>query len=1089
MKFKLKYILFCLAAVLVFKSHSQNTYNICKGDSVLIQGSYEYLAGEYQDTLVSKSDDKIDSLVISILIVKEPKDTSFLITVCDSLIWNSIKYSKSGIYIDTLKTSLGCDSIVTLDLTIKCDEIEVDSTVKKDSIILSNNITKLDSSQEIKKDSIVYSQNSFNYIICKGDSLLIRGVYQFQGGEYQDTLVSKFNNELDSIITTILEIKDVKDTAILIVVCDSLIWNSIKYSKSGIYIDTLKTSFGCDSTVTLDLTIKCDEIEVDSLVQKDSLISYNEVAKLDFSEENHKVVVVHHQDGKDFFYQDGVLIKEDSLGILGQTNNGDVFYNQDSLSFISKESKNAPIFVYGFGKTDKVSKDWGNYYFEKESFEKAVYRFSKVKIKDVDVLRKLGKSYLSLNLLDSSEYYYGTLAEKTNNPVDWYNYSHILYLRDKFDEAEEVRAKYANSSNEKRAEIFKSNSSHKELLSSISKVDLFNLSINTKNSDFGAFAVKNDSANSYNVLFTSADEFSIKHIKKSKFIRPDQPTYDIFKTTFNYSTSELTTPISLSGELNDEYQEGPAIMSYDQKTIYFTRSNSVDAEDEAIFLSLFGVGVDNVNFQDSVLGLSINNDHYSVMHPTLSVDGKEIYFSSDMPGGYGGLDIYSCKILGNVKSNNNTSQKLIGLSKPINLGNNINTEGNEVFPFYMDSNTLFYASDGRIGLGGLDIFMSHNFLDSSLITINNIGIPFNSPKDDFSFFLSQDSKFGFLSSNRDGGKGDDDIYSFKTNISVSKGVDDYYSMVSGQKLEVFSNSVLDNDFLNDTLKNFMSDDIFHKAKLTSYPTNGKVSFNENGTFVYTPKDDKVERDSFNYKILYEDVPHEDITVYISSLALTKPVATDDHYLIKKGEDFIVDSKNGTLHNDYDPSDDDLSTFIIKNPLHGKINYLKDGSFTYHAEDYFVKSDTFTYVVSDGQLFDTAMVTLARLVSGVDIATIIEINPIYFDVNKSNIREDAAIELNKIVEVMNDYPDMQVELGSHTDCRASKAYNRSLSDRRAKSSASYIKNKITNPKRLYGKGYGESELKNNCECEGSTIVPCTEEEHQINRRTEFVIIKM
>ena len=213
MKFKLKYILFCLAAVLVFKSHSQNTYTICKGDSVLIQGSYEYLAGEYQDTLVSKSDDKIDSLVISILIVKEPKDTSFLITVCDSLIWNSIKYSKSGIYIDTLKTSLGCDSIVTLDLTIKCDEIEVDSAVKKDS-----------------------------------------------------------------------------------------------------------------------------------------LISYNDVAKLDFTEENHKVVVVHHQDGKDFFYQDGVLIKEDSLGMLGQTNNADVFHSQDSLSFLNKENKNAPIFEYGFGK-------------------------------------------------------------------------------------------------------------------------------------------------------------------------------------------------------------------------------------------------------------------------------------------------------------------------------------------------------------------------------------------------------------------------------------------------------------------------------------------------------------------------------------------------------------------------------------------------------------------------------------------------------------------------------------------------------------------------------------------------------------------
>jgi len=281
MKFKLKYILFCLVAALVFKSHSQNTYTICKGDSIFIQDSYEYLPGEYQDTLVSKSKGELDSLIVSTLIVKESKDTSLSITVCDSLVWHSIKYSKSGIYIDTLETSIGCDSIVTLDLTIKCDEIEVDS-----------------------------------------------------------------------------------------------------------------------------------------LVQKDSLTTYNDIAKLDFEEENHKVVIVHHQDGKDFFYQDGVLIKEDSLGMLGQANNEDVFNSRDSLSFINKENKNATIFIYGFGKTDKVSKDWGNYYFEKESFEKAVYRFSKVKNKDVDVLRKLGKSYLSLNLLDSSEYYYGTIAEKTNNPVD-----------------------------------------------------------------------------------------------------------------------------------------------------------------------------------------------------------------------------------------------------------------------------------------------------------------------------------------------------------------------------------------------------------------------------------------------------------------------------------------------------------------------------------------------------------------------------------------------------------------------------------------------------------------------------------------------
>ena len=153
------------------------------------------------------------------------------------------------------------------------------------------------------------------------------------------------------------------------------------------------------------------------------------------------------------------------------------------------------------------------------------------------------------------------------------------------------------------------------------------------------------------------------------------------------------------------------------------------------------------------------------------------------------------------------------------------------------------------------------------------------------------------------------------------------------------------------------------------------------------------------------------------------------------------------------------------------------------------ADTFLYAVTDGFYFDTAKVILTKLLTGIDLAEVININPIYFDINKSNIRPDAALELDKIVEVMKEYPDMVVELGSHTDCRASKSYNTSLSDRRAKSSANYIRSRITKPERIYGKGYGESKLKNKCECEGRRAVPCSEEEHQENRRTEFVIISM
>ena len=802
-----------------------------------------------------------------------------------------------------------------------------------------------------------------------------------------------------------------------------------------------------------------------------------------FSQNNsvNQVIKINGKDGTTRYYKQGILVKIDSN--LSNSNSNPLKSNKYIY-------KNAPIFQYGFGKSDQVAIDWGNYHFDKESYKKAIERFREVEDKNLDILRKLGKSYLNLNNLDSSEHYYKIVAEKTNSSVDWYNYSHLLYMNEKFDQAESIRNKYANSSKEKRAEIFKSNSAHKELLDNISKVDLINLSINTENSDFGAYAVKNDSTDSYYTLFTSANKSSLKEIKKSKFVKPDQPTYDIFITQLNYPSLEVSSSVSLSGQLSNEYQEGPAIVTKDQKTIYFTRSNNVEAKDDALYLSLYSVTKGMIDKQDSIIPFSINDDHYSVMHPTISNDGRKIFFSSNMPGGYGGLDLYYCDILGvQVEKVNGNSKKVNKLSDPINLGKSINTEGNEVFPYFMNDNILFYSSDGRIGIGGLDIFMAQNYLDSSLLEIDNIGKPFNSSKDDFSFFISQDIKFGFLSSNRSGGKGDDDIYCFKLNLSISEGTDDYYTMVKGETLEVISNSVLSNDFLNDTAKSFLSQNAFHKAKLISKPSNGKIKFNSDGTFIYTPENDRVTVDFFTYRILNDQYSNDTISVFIKALDKTVPVAHDDHYVIKKGENFSADSINGTLHNDIDSGGDILSTILIDKPLHGELMLKKDGSFTYVPEDYYVESDTFRYAVTDGQYYDTAEVTLTRLVSGVDIATIIEIEPIYFDVNKSNIRDDAANELLKIVKVMNDYPDMVVELGSHTDCRASQTYNRNLSERRAKSSASFIKERITSPERIYGKGYGESKLKNKCECEGSRIVPCSEEEHQENRRTEFLIIKM
>jgi outer membrane protein OmpA-like peptidoglycan-associated protein len=142
-----------------------------------------------------------------------------------------------------------------------------------------------------------------------------------------------------------------------------------------------------------------------------------------------------------------------------------------------------------------------------------------------------------------------------------------------------------------------------------------------------------------------------------------------------------------------------------------------------------------------------------------------------------------------------------------------------------------------------------------------------------------------------------------------------------------------------------------------------------------------------------------------------------------------------------------------------------------------------------QLHEKLKIELQPVTLGGDLAKMLRINPIYFDLGKYNIRKDAAIELDKIVKVMNENPNMVIELGSHTDCRSSIKFNETLSSNRAKSSAAYIQQRISNPSRIYGKGYGETRLLNDCGCEGTVKSTCTEEQHQLNRRTEFIIIKM
>ena len=185
---------------------------------------------------------------------------------------------------------------------------------------------------------------------------------------------------------------------------------------------------------------------------------------------------------------------------------------------------------------------------------------------------------------------------------------------------------------------------------------------------------------------------------------------------------------------------------------------------------------------------------------------------------------------------------------------------------------------------------------------------------------------------------------------------------------------------------------------------------------------------------------------------------------------------------------DFMKDLTKNKLNDQLNY----SVTLSKSGYLTKSVDFTHKIDKPGLInlnEKLDVSLGKVEIGADLATLIDIKPIYFDLGKYAIRKDASFELDKIVKVMNEYPTMEIELGSHTDCRSSIASNLKLSDNRAKASAEYIKKRISNPQRIYGKGYGESRLKIDCPCEGTVKSNCSEDEHQKNRRTEFIIIKM
>lgn len=617
---------------------------------------------------------------------------------------------------------------------------------------------------------------------------------------------------------------------------------------------------------------------------------------------------------------------------------------------------------FSFTQTKLADKFFDNYGYVKaiELYEKAVIKGEN----SVHVLTRLGDAYYNNSNSEKAAYWYGEALKESDKIDAEYLYKYIQSLRSigNYQEADkwfkELSVLQQGDSrlkgyNPDEVDIYDKLTSKNDIL-----VKIENLPFNTIYSDFGSYIDNNT------LYFASAKDDGKKIYNWNK-----EPFLDLFQITISEEDNKRTygSASEISAEnVNSMYHEASIAITNDGKTLYFTRDNvnkrkrlKYDKEGTT-HLKIYKATLKNEKWDD-VVELPFNDDVYSTGHPALSADNKTLYFVSDREGGIGQTDIYSVTI------NDDATY-----GEPENLGEKINTEGREMFPFIAKDSTLYFSSDGYLNLGLLDIFKS-NILKGERTEPENMGAPYNSGYDDFAFFMESDNKKGFFSSNRPNGKGSDDIYSFNSTPC--------------------------------------------KQEITG-----------------------IARDSKTNEILAE------VTVRLideSGKVIEELVTEDDGTY-----NFTVDCKK---------------TYTIV----GSKPDFKDDKKTVTTTD-------------ENEKENVADLYLEPLILDNQIV----INPIFFDFDKWNIRTDAQYELESIIDVLRKHPDMEIKIESHTDSRGPDRYNLKLSDRRAKSTRDYLLSRGIDAKRIESAiGYGETQLLNRC----SNGVKCTEEEHQLNRRSYFYIL--
>ncbi|WP_396161406.1 OmpA family protein [Flavobacterium sp.] len=610
----------------------------------------------------------------------------------------------------------------------------------------------------------------------------------------------------------------------------------------------------------------------------------------------------------------------------------------EKLGYMNAVSIYIEVDKNGYGSPDIYKKIADSYYFNGNYVEANKWYM---------------KLFNSSEVLDYEYYYRYAQTLKTVPDIEKSNY--YLALFSKLKEADSRAKEYED--NTRYLEQIKSDNGRYEISS---------LDINSSFSDYGIFEYNRQ------VIFTSSREH--QQVKIDTWT--NQPFSGLYVSSLKKNDKFSKPQFFLNSDFFSS-NESTAVITKDGLTLYFTRNNFKRKKNkknsiDEVSLKIYSATFKNGNWTN-IQELSFNSDDYNCAHPVLSADEKTLYFSSNMPGTLGQSDLFRVAVLANGS---------YGI--PENLGPEINTEGRETFPYLSVDNELYFASDGHLGLGGLDVFVSKLNADNTFSKPFNIGNPINTAFDDFSYVINNQTNIGYFSSNRPGGKGSDDIYKFFEKKSLFEETD-----------KLFVGKIVDALFGN---------------------------------------------------------PIENVVVTLFDDAKT-----------------MVDKTTTNATGD----------FFFKNNYKDKGWYVR-----YSHEEFETKEDYFiNKLQSDFNEITALLPKEVKLQDGLDLAKFFAIQNIYFDLDKWEINDKAEKQIAILLYVMQQNPTIKLEIKAHTDSRASDSYNLELSNKRALATQNWLVKNGIDPTRIISKGYGESMLVNKC----ANGVKCSEKEHQMNRRSEFIVI--